>query len=214
MEAGGTAGCKAATIGTQDVPSALHENGATDTNARNLSGRDRDNNNIIHWMHSGVHKDQPKKEQKPPPWCEPCQKEVRPVRPKISLGWLALCIALCWLILLPLVLFAISRLAKEAICPDCRQHIPKAKVPFDTEAVIMTGLIVLWIGAVIGSQIINQINQPSSECATALETVIEGGGRDLWTASDDEIDHWLEENQDAWDLYDRAYDTCWPEDDG
>ena len=52
MEAGGTAGCKAATIGTQDVPSALHENGATDTNARNLSGRDRDNNNIIHWMHS------------------------------------------------------------------------------------------------------------------------------------------------------------------
>ena len=103
----------------------------------------------------GVHKDQPTKNQQSPPWCKPCQKEVRPVRPKISIGWLALCIALCWLILLPLVLFAISRLAKEAICPDCRQHIPKAKVPFDTEAVIMTGLIVLWIGAVIRSQIIN-----------------------------------------------------------
>ena len=52
MEAGGTAGCKAATIGTQDVPSELHENGAADMNARNLSGRDRDNNIIIHWKHS------------------------------------------------------------------------------------------------------------------------------------------------------------------
>ena len=52
VEAGGTAGCKAATIGTQDVPSALHENGAADMNARNLSGRDRDNNIIIHWKHS------------------------------------------------------------------------------------------------------------------------------------------------------------------
>ena len=102
----------------------------------------------------GVHKDQPKKEQKPPPWCEPCQKEVRPVRPTISLGWLALCIALCWLILLPLVLFAVSRLAKEAICPHCRQHIPKATVPFDLEAAAMIGLIVLCIGIVIGSQFI------------------------------------------------------------
>ena len=26
---------------------------------------------------NGVHKDQPKKEQKPPPWCEPCQKEEK-----------------------------------------------------------------------------------------------------------------------------------------
>ena len=162
----------------------------------------------------GVHRDQLEKEQQPPPWCKPCQKEVRPVRPKISLGWLALCIALCWLILLPLVLFAISRLAKEAICPDCRQHIPKAKVPFDLEAAAMIGLIIIWIGGGIGGHIINEINQPSAECATALETVKEGGGPDLWTASDDKIDHWLEEDQDAWDLYDRAYDTCWPEDDG
>ena len=44
----------------------------------------------------GVHKDQPTKNQQPPPWCKPCQKEVRPVRPKISIAWLALCIALCW----------------------------------------------------------------------------------------------------------------------
>ena len=52
MEAGGTAGCKAATIGTLDVPLALHQNGAADTNARNLSGRDRDHNIIVHWKHS------------------------------------------------------------------------------------------------------------------------------------------------------------------
>ena len=107
---------------------------------------------------NGVHKDQPQKEQKSPPWCEPCQKEVRPVRPKIPLGWLALCIALSWLILLPLGVFAISRLAKEAICPNCRQHIPKATVPFDFEAAAMIGLIVLWIGLGIGTLIINKMN--------------------------------------------------------
>ena len=171
---------------------------------------------------NGVHKDQPEKEQQPPPWCEPCQKEVRPVRPTISLGWLALCIALAaipghlwgWIFTWPLIVFAISRLAKQAICPGCRQHIPKAKTTFDTEAAVMTGLIVLCIAGGIGTHIINKINQPSAECATALETVKEAGGPDLWTASDDEIDHWLEEDQDAWDLYDRAYDTCWPEDDG
>ena len=78
----------------------------------------------------------------------------------------------------------------------------------------MTRIIVLCIGMAIGFHIINGINQPSAECATALETVKEEGGPDLWTASDDEIDHWLEKDQDARDLYDRAYDTCWPEDDG
>ena len=49
---GGTAGCRAAFIGTMDVPAGLHENGAADTNARYLSGRDRDNNIIIHWRYS------------------------------------------------------------------------------------------------------------------------------------------------------------------
>ena len=39
-------------------------------------------------------KDQEKREPKSPPRCEPCEKEVRPVRPKVSIGWLALCIAL------------------------------------------------------------------------------------------------------------------------
>ena len=116
--------------------------------------------------------------------------------------------------MLPLVIFAISRLAKEAICPDCRQHIPKTKTPFDTEAAVMTGLLVLCIAGGIGTFIVNKINQPSDECATALETVKEGGGPDLWTASEKGIDHWLEKDQDAWDLYDRTYDTCWPDDVG
>ena len=153
----------------------------------------------------------PKRSSSPTPGAKPCQKEVRPVRPTISLGWLALCIALAaipghlwgWIFTWPLIVFAISRLAKQAICPGCRQHIPKAKTTFDTEAAVMTGLIVLCIAGGIGTHIINKINQPSAECATALETVKEAGGPDLWTASDDEIDHWLEEDQDAWDLYDR-----------
>ena len=167
-------------------------------------------------------KGQPKKEQKPPPWCEPCQKEVRPVRPKISLDWLALAIALVvipgylwdWWLMFPLVLFAINRLAKEAICPDCQQHIPRAKVPFDTEAVIMTGLIALCIAGSIGTHIINEINEPSAECATALETVKEEGGPDLWTISEADLDRWLEEDPDAWETLGNVQSACWPDDEG
>ena len=51
------------------------------------------------------------------------------------------------------------------------------------------------------------------ECATTLETVKEGGGPDLWKAREEEIDHRSEKDRDAWDLYNRAYDTCWPDDD-
>ena len=167
-------------------------------------------------------KDQEKREPKSPPWCEPCQKEVRPVSPKISTGWFALCIALTvvpsylwgWALMLPLVLFAISRLTKEAICPDCRQHIPRAKVPFGIEAAVMTGLIVLCIGGTIGSYIINEINQPSAECATALETVKEWGGRDLWTMSEAELDRWLEEDPDAWEILENLGSACSPDDEG
>ncbi len=36
-------------IGGQDVPSGLHANGDADKTVRNKSGRDRDNNIIIHW---------------------------------------------------------------------------------------------------------------------------------------------------------------------
>ena len=164
-------------------------------------------------------KDQEKREPKSPPRCEPCEKEVRPVRPKVSIGWLALCIALAvvpgylwgWALTLPLLIFAISRLAKEAICPDCRQHIPGAKVPFDTEAVVMTGLIVLCIGGAIGSQIINHINQPNAECATALETVKEGGGPDLWTMSEADLDRWLEEDPYGWEILENVGSACWEE---
>ena len=165
-------------------------------------------------------KDQEKKEPKSPPWCEPCQKEVRPVRPKVSIGWLALCIALAavpgylwgWAFTWPMVVFAISRLAKEAICPDCRQHIPRAKVPFDTEAVVMTGIIVLCIAGSIGTHIINEINEPSAECTTALETVKEGGGPDLWTISEADLDRWLEEDPDAWEILENVDSACWPDD--
>ena len=161
-------------------------------------------------------------ETKSPPWCKHCQKEVRPVRPKISIGWLALCIALAvvpgylwgWALTLPLVVFAINRLAKEAICPDCRQHIPRAKVPFDTEAVVMTGIIVLCIAGSIGTHIINEINEPSAECAAALETVKEGGGPDLWTLSETDLDRWLEEDPDAWEILDNVGSACWQEDEG
>ena len=164
-------------------------------------------------------KDQEKREPKSPPRCEPCEKEVRPVRPKVSIGWLALCIALAvvpgylwgWALTLPLVIFAINRLVKEAICPDCRQHIPGAKVPFDTEAVVMTGLIVLCIAGSIGTNIINQINQPSPECAAALETVKEGGGPDLWTISEADLDRWLEEDPDGWEILENVNTACWEE---
>ena len=88
---------------------------------------------------------------------------------------------------MPLVIFAISRLAKEAICPDCRQDIPRTKVPFDLEAAVMIGLIVLCVGGGIGTLIINQMNQPSPECAVALEAVKEGGGPDLWTISEADL---------------------------
>ena len=57
---GENAGCKAAFIGTMDVPAGLHENGAADTNARYLSGRDRDNNIIIHWKHNNPPSDRAK----------------------------------------------------------------------------------------------------------------------------------------------------------
>ena len=119
-----------------------------------------------------------------------------------------------WWLMFPLVLFAINRLAKEAICPDCRQHIPKAKAPFDTEAVIMAGLIALCIAGSIGTHIINEINEPSAECATALETVKEGGGPDLWTISEADLDRWLEEDPDAWETLDNVQSACWPDDEG
>ena len=156
--------------------------------------------------------DQHKKEQKPTTWCEPCQKEVRPVRPQVPIGSSTVCIALGWLILLPLVLFAISRLAKEAICPDCRQHIPGAKVPFDTEAAVMIGLIVLCVGGGIGALIIDQMNQPSAECTAALETVKEGGGPDLWTISEADLDRWMEEEPNALEILENLDSACWPED--
>ena len=44
----GTGGCQADEVGKQDVPTGLHQS-TTDDNARYASGRDRDNNIIIHW---------------------------------------------------------------------------------------------------------------------------------------------------------------------
>ena len=45
------AGCKADNVGDQDVPTGLHLGGADNpTYARYTSGRDRDNNIIVHWM--------------------------------------------------------------------------------------------------------------------------------------------------------------------
>ena len=48
----GTDGCKSSDIGGRDVPTGLHKGGTSDpTHARYSSGRDRDNNIIIHWKH-------------------------------------------------------------------------------------------------------------------------------------------------------------------
>ena len=51
-----TAGCKKSQIGQQDVPSGLQistDDSVTDyANARYTSGRDRDNNIIVHWSHA------------------------------------------------------------------------------------------------------------------------------------------------------------------
>ena len=49
----GTDGCKSSDIGGRDVPTGLHKGGTSDpTHARYRSGRDRDNNIIIHWKYS------------------------------------------------------------------------------------------------------------------------------------------------------------------
>ena len=151
------------------------------------------------------------------PWCPSCQKEVWPVRPEFPIGWFALAIALAvipgslwgWALTLPMIIFAIRRLSTEPLCPDCRESIPGARIPFDREGTLMWALIVICIGGTIGSHIVYEINQPSEECSAVLERVQELGGPDLWTASESELDRWIEEDPDAWDLMDEVDAACW-----
>ena len=51
VKVGGTDKCKDPTIGNLEVPPGLHDKGNTG-NARPRSGRDRENNIIIHWKYS------------------------------------------------------------------------------------------------------------------------------------------------------------------
>ena len=162
-----------------------------------------------------------KKEQPPPPppWCRACQKEIRPVRTEFPIGWFALTAALAaipgylwgWVFTLPALIFAIRRLSTKALCPECRQPTPGAKIPFDREAAVMYGLLVLCIGGSIGTHFIGTLNQPSPECAATVEAIQQKGGPNLWTADETEIDRWLEEDPDAWELLDEVENTCWQE---
>ena len=42
----------------------------------------------------------------------------------------------------------------------------------------------------------------------------EGGGPDLWTISEADLDRWLEEDPDAWEILDNVGSACWQEDEG
>lgn len=154
-----------------------------------------------------------------PPWCYDCQKIVTPVRSEFPMGWFALCIAIAiisgalsdWTITLPIVIFAIMRLATKALCPECQEPIPTAKLPVDKETLLMAALIVICIAGSIGSQVFHKLNQPTGECQTVLDKIQEEGGPDLWTASESELDSWLDEDPQAWDLYGEAGAACWPD---
>ena len=71
----------------------------------------------------------------------------------------------------------------------------------------MWALILLCIGINIASG----IYQTSADCAEAVETVQQEGGPDPLTASDTEIDIWLEENPGAWELMEEVDRACWEE---
>ena len=151
-------------------------------------------------------------------WCPHCQQEVQAVRRPFHAGWLGVtiaCVALIavigdWLFTLPLIVFAVWRMSRPPQCPRCNKAIPIWHITLCKEGVL---LWILLIGCIALNIATYAMNIPRGEYKTALQVVEERGGPDLWTASEDEIHHWLEEDQDAWDLYDRAYDTCWPDDD-
>ena len=73
---------------------------------------------------------------------------------------------------------------------------------------VIGALIPLCIGFNIALSI---YHQPSAECSAAVETVQQQGGPNLLEASESEIDRWLEEEPDAWDLWEEVDRACWEE---
>ena len=72
---------------------------------------------------------------------------------------------------------------------------------------------VLLIGCIASNMATYAMSMPRGECKTALQGVEHRGGPDLWTASEEDLDRWLEEYQDVSYLYDKAYYACWADDD-
>ena len=99
----------------------------------------------------------------------------------------------------------------DYISDHCSDLAPKRRDPYQATCIPMAGLIVPCIAGSIGTHIINEINEPSAECATALETVKEGGGPDLWTISEANLDRWLEEDPDRWEILEEVDSYCWEE---
>ena len=156
-----------------------------------------------------------------PPWCYDCQKNVTPVRSEFPIGWFALCMAAAvissalsgWniVVTLPIVVFAVLRLQTKPLCPECKEQILTGRIPVDRETMLMAALIVICIAGAIGTQVVDKLNQPTGECQTVLDKIQEEGGPDLWTASESELDSWLDEDPQAWDLYGEAGTACWPD---
>ncbi len=149
-------------------------------------------------------------------WCRNCENNVQAKRPPFPAGWLALTIASAALIhslsglifTLPVIIFAVWRLTRSPLCPECRNNIPGGKVPLRWEGLVMGALIPLCIGFNIAQEI---YLEPSAECSAAVETVQQQGGPNLLEASDSEKDRWLEEEPGAWDLLDKVDSACWEE---
>ncbi len=174
---------------------------------------------IARWARWRFHKSQGQRST--PPWCYDCQKTVTPVRSEFPIGWFAICMAAAvisgaltgWniVVTLPIIIFAALRLGTKPLCPDCKEHMPTAKIPFDRETFLMAALITICIAGNIGNNVAYNLAQPSEECQGVLDKIQKAGGPNLLIASDPELDRWLDEDPQAWDLYDEAGAACWPD---